>query len=198
MLITFEGIDGCGKSTQVKLLSKYLTEKGIENILIREPGGTPFSEELRRILLNSKDDINIISEMMLFEAARADLTEKVIKPALDKGIYVICDRFYDSTTAYQGYGRGLPVKDLERLHLIATSNIKPDITFFLDLPLELAKRRTGMKDPDRMEKAGDEFFKRVIHGFREIARKDARRVIQIDASGNIQVTYEIIRDRFSF
>ena len=150
MFITFEGIDACGKSTQIKLLSKYLTDKGIENILIREPGGTPFSEELRQILLNSIDDINIISEMMLFEAARADLTEKVIKPALDKDVYVLCDRFYDSTTAYQGYGRGLPVEELERLHLIATSSLKPDKTIFLDISLELAKKLSGMKNPDRM------------------------------------------------
>ena len=195
MFITFEGIDGCGKSTQIKLLSEYLTAKGIENILIREPGGTPFSEKLRQILLSSKDDINIISEMMLFEAARADLTEKVIKPALDKGIYVLCDRFYDSTTAYQGYGRGLPVEELEQLHLIATSNLKPDKTIFLDISLELAKKRSGMKNPDRMEKAGDEFFKRVIHGFREIAKNNTGRVSKIDASGNIQITHIIIRDK---
>ena len=141
MFITFEGIDGCGKSTQIGLLAEYLNSKGIENIMIREPGGTRFSEEIRKILLHSKKDINIISEMLLFEAARADLTHKVIKPALKKGFYVLSDRFYDSTTAYQGYGRGLPIDELEMIHKVATSGIVPDITFYLDLPLEVARKR---------------------------------------------------------
>jgi dTMP kinase len=192
MFITFEGIDGCGKSTQIKLLAEYLDKKGVENIIIREPGGTDFSEKIREILLYSKDDINIISEMLLFETARADLTEKIIKPALEKGVSVLSDRFYDSTTAYQGYGRGLPIEELLTIHRLATFGITPDITIYLDLPLSESKKRIGKKSLDRMEKAGDEFFKRVINGFRDIAKKEPKRVKMIDAKGGIAETHQRI------
>ncbi len=192
MFITFEGIDGCGKSTQIKLLSEYLDNKGIKNIIIREPGGTDFSERIREILLHSKEDISIIAEMLLFETARADLTEKIIKPSLKKGIYVLSDRFYDSTTAYQGYGRGLPVTQLKSIHNFATSGTTPDITIYLDLPLSEAKNRTDQKDLDRMEMSGDDFFKRVLAGFREIAKSEPDRVKMIDARGGIQKTHELI------
>jgi dTMP kinase len=192
MFITFEGIDGCGKSTQIKLLAEYLDKKGIENIIIREPGGTDFSEKIRDILLYSKDDINTISEMLLFETARADLTEKIIKPALDEGVYVLSDRFYDSTTAYQGYGRGLPIKELLTIHRLATFGITPDITIYLDLPLSESKKRIGRKSLDRMEKAGDAFFKRVINGFRDIAKNEPQRVKMIDAKGGIAETHQKI------
>lgn len=192
MFITFEGIDGCGKSTQIGLLAEYLNSKGIENIMIREPGGTKFSENIRKILLHSKKDINIISEMLLFEAARADLTHEIIKPALEEGIYVLSDRFYDSTTAYQGYGRGLPIEELEMIHKVATSKIKPDITFYLDLPLKVARSRNNQKNLDRMENSGDVFFRKVIEGFRKIAEKEPDRVKLIDAHGSIEATHQKI------
>lgn len=192
MFITFEGIDGCGKSTQIKLLAEYLDGKGIDNIIIREPGGTAFSEKIRDLLLHSKEDINVISEMLLFEAARADLTEKIIKPALDKGIYVLSDRFYDSTTCYQGYGRGLPIDDLLSIHKLATFAIIPDVTIYLDIPLNESKMRMGKKKLDRMENAGDAFFMRVIKGYRDIAKNENDRVKQVDAMGGISETHQKI------
>jgi dTMP kinase len=192
MFISFEGIDGCGKSTQIKLLSEYLNRKGVSHILIREPGGTDFSENIRELLLHSRHDINTIAEMLLFETARADLTEKVIKPALDQGTYVLSDRFFDSTTAYQGYGRGLPIEELLCIHRLATYGISPDVTIYLDLSLGEAKKRIGKKDPDRIEKAGDDFFKRVINGFQEIAKNEPDRVKKIDARGGIKETHENI------
>jgi dTMP kinase len=192
MFISFEGIDGCGKSTQIKLLSEYLNRKGVSHILIREPGGTDFSENIRELLLHSRHDINTIAEMLLFETARADLTEKVIKPALDQGTYVLSDRFFDSTTVYQGYGRGLPIEELLCIHRLATYGISPDVTIYLDLSLGEAKKRIGKKDPDRIEKAGDDFFKRVINGFQEIAKNEPDRVKKIDARGGIKETHENI------
>ena len=192
MFITFEGIDGCGKSTQIKLLAKHLKSIGKEVVLIREPGGTSLSENIREILLNSKHNINEISELLLFEAARAELTEKVIKPALDKGAYVLSDRFYDSTSAYQGYGRGIDLDKIDILNKVGALGIEPDVTFYLDIPLEMSQVRSGEKIKDRMERESDDFFRRVIEGFREIAKKNPKRVIMIDASKEIEATYNLI------
>lgn len=176
MFITFEGIDGSGKTTQLNLVAQYLEKQGHEVLKIREPGGTDFSEIIRDMLLNHKTKINPISELFLFEAARADLCEKVIKPALAKNIFVLSDRFFDSTTAYQGYGRKLNIKDVERINKFATSGLKPDLTFFLDISMNLSKKRTARRPLDRMESAGEEFFERVISGFKIMAENDPRRI----------------------
>lgn len=192
MFITFEGIDGCGKSTQLELIKKYLVDKGKDVLSLREPGGTLFSEKIREILLHSDDKLTFQSELFLFEAARADLVSKVILPAMNKGYIILCDRFYDSTTAYQGFGRGLPVPVVEEMNALATNNLKPDFTFYLHVGLEISLQRTIGKQKDKIENSGDGFFSRVVTGFRELCRLEPGRVIEIDAEGSIEETYSKI------
>ena len=142
MLINFEGIDGCGKSTQIHLLKQYLEERGKKVQVYREPGGTSIAEEIRLILLDSKYEISAVSELLLFSAARAQLVQDKIIPALERGITVILDRFYDSTTAYQGYGRSvLPIDEIILLNKMASHGLVPEITFYLRISQELALQR---------------------------------------------------------
>jgi dTMP kinase len=195
MFITFEGIDGCGKSTQIALLAEFLRASNKEVITLREPGGTAFSESLREALLHSKNEITPVSELLLFEAARAHLVEYVIKPALKEGKVILSDRFYDSTTAYQGYGRNIDLDFVTQCNLVATGGLKPDITFYLDIPLEEAQKRSNDRVPDRMERSGEDFFLRVINGFREIVRQEPGRVIQIDAMGDWETTHNLIKEK---
>ncbi len=185
MFITFEGIDGSGKTTQIGLLEEYFNKRNIKVIKLREPGGTLVSEQIRDILLHSKSDINPITELLLFNAARSCLVESIIKPALAGGKTVICDRFYDSTTAYQGYGRGLPLHEVMNINLAATGGLSPDITFYLEIPFKLTTYRTNHRAQDRMEKSGSEFFQRVIDGFEAIAALEPERFIRIDGSREI-------------
>jgi len=192
MFITFEGIDGSGKSTQIELLSEYLLENKIEFISIREPGGTDIAEQIRNILLASKNEMNGITELMLFEAARADLTEKVILPALKQNKLVLSDRFFDSSTAYQGYGRGLDIQSIEKCNQFATQNLLPDITFYLHLSPEIGIARRKHKDLDRMEQSGLEFFKNVTDGFLELCIKHPERFVLIDASQTKEQVFQII------
>lgn len=192
MLITFEGIDGCGKSTQLQLIGDLLESRGLKVHRLREPGGTEFSESIREILLSSKNKINDIAELLLFEAARSNLVESFIKPALSRDEYVLCDRFYDSTTAYQGYGRQIDLNIIKQCNEIATGGLKPNLTFYLKISLKNAKLRAGNREKDRIEKAGDEFFKRVFLGFEEIAASEPIRVKIIDAEGNLEQTKNII------
>ncbi|OGU57662.1 MAG: dTMP kinase [Ignavibacteria bacterium GWF2_33_9] len=192
MFITFEGIDGTGKSTQIGFLEEFLNGNKIPYLSIREPGGTDFSEKVREILLSTKSEISSIAELMLFEAARADLCEKVIQPALDKGIVVISDRFYDSTTAYQGYGRGLDINTIQKCNQFATQNVIPDFTFYFRLPLEESINRRNYREFDRMELAGMEFFGKVINGFEELAKQEPERIIIIDAHKSREEIFEEI------
>jgi dTMP kinase len=192
MFITFEGIDGSGKSTQLKLLADYLTANKKKVITLREPGGTKLSESIRDILLSSKQIINPIAELLLFEASRSNLIEMVIKPALNEGTYVLCDRFYDSTTAYQGYGRGLNLKQVIEVNQIATGGLKPNLTFYLKIPLELANYRYSRRIPDRIESSGDIFFNNVLHGYDVIASDEPERIKIINAEGSIIETNELI------
>ena len=142
MFITFEGIDFCGKSTQVELLKNYLIGINKKVHLIREPGGTEISEKIREILLDKKNNAMVMeTEIFLFSASRAQLVKEVIRPYLQKGYYVISDRFHDSSTAYQGYGRGLPVDSILKIHNLAIGDTIPDITFFIDIPNEVAFQR---------------------------------------------------------
>jgi len=194
MFISFEGIDGCGKTTQLELLAENLIKKGYQVLKLREPGGTDLSEKLRDILLNSKEEISSITELFLFEAARSHLVHSVIKPALSAGKIVITDRFYDSTTAYQGYGRGLDIKLIEQFNLTAANNIIPDLTFYLDVPYQTACQRSTSRVYDRIESSGEEFFNKVINGFREIAIQNSERVKLIDAAGEIIQTQNTILD----
>ncbi|NEX11804.1 MAG: dTMP kinase [Prosthecochloris sp.] len=192
MFITFEGIDGAGKSTQVKMLRKLLISKGLEVLTLREPGGTDISESIRDILLEVKNDITPIGELLLFAASRAELVQKVIKPALSDHATVLLDRFYDSTSAYQGYGRGLDLAMLHQINRIASCSLEPDITFYLDLsPEDAMIRKFSEKslplafedeELDRMERSGLEFYTRVRNGYQTIAASQPRRVVTIDAT----------------
>ena len=149
IFITFEGIDGCGKSTQCELLKDYLTDNGKDFIFVREPGGTVIGERIREILLDKKNtQMTARTELMLFEAARAQITDEVIRPALEEGKTVICDRFFDSSSAYQGKARGMGMEFVSDLNMAATGGLKPDITFFFDISAEEAlERRGGVKLP---------------------------------------------------
>ncbi|MCS6965480.1 MAG: dTMP kinase [Candidatus Kapabacteria bacterium] len=180
MLISFEGLDGCGKSTQVQLLAERLQSLGYPVRIFREPGATPLSEYIRQLLLHTEMEISPIAEMLLFNAARAQLVHSAIRPALEAGAIVLCDRFDDSTTAYQGYGRGLPLAVVLQCNQIATDGLKPALTFVLDVPVELALQRS--QKSDRMEQAGLLFFERVRWGYREIALREPDRVICVDAT----------------
>ena len=183
IFITFEGIDGCGKSTQINMLSSFLQEKGIPFIMLREPGGTVVGEKIRDILLDKKNDgMDPVCELLLFEAARAQITNEVIAPALEEGKVVICDRFYDSTFAYQGYARGFGQEVVESLNRTAVSGTHPDITFLLDItPEEALIRRNGRGAEDRLEALGLKFQQDVRQGYMVLADKYDR-IVKIDAS----------------
>ena len=180
-LITFEGIDGSGKSTQIQLLEAEFEKLGISYKTFREPGGTKLSEKIRTILLD-KENIELYSnaESLLFAAARAQLTAEQIKPAITKGEFVICDRFTDSTIAYQGHGRGLNINNLELINTIATDGLIPDITFILDIDPQKATERLKKVNPDRMEAAGIDFFKKIRQGYCQIREQNQSRCIVIN------------------
>ena len=166
MFITFEGLDFCGKSTQVKLLVKYLEEKNKKVEIIREPGGTPISEKIRKVLLDNKNsEMSEVTEMLLFAASRSQLVNEVILPKLKEGYYIISDRFHDSSIAYQGYGRQIDLDFITELQMFVIKNALPDLTFFIDIPIsEVEKRKSLFKTaPDRIEssKAEQKRFKRL-------------------------------------
>ena len=196
MFITFEGIDFCGKSTQVKLLKDYLIKQKKEIYLIREPGGTEISEKIREILLDKKNNAMVMeTEIFLFSASRAQLVREVIRPYLQKGFYVISDRFHDSSTAYQGFGRGLSVDAILNIHNLATGDTIPDITFFIDIPNEVAierKKNIAHSDLDRIEVSDNNFYERVREGYLYLAKKEKRFRV-IDGTQNInQINEQII------
>lgn len=188
MFITFEGIDGSGKTTQLQLLAKYLQSKGYDVLVLREPGGVPLSESIRNILLNSVEDINPLTELLLFEASRSHLVHTIIQPALASGRVVLCDRYFDSTTAYQGYGRGLDIEMIAEFNSIATMGIIPDLTFYLDIEVSEAELRSERKIYDRIESSGTIFYSKVIAGFRDLAAKHSQRIKLIDSSQELSNT----------
>ncbi len=191
--ITFEGIDGSGKTTQINLLEAKLKKHGIPLLILREPGGTRLSEKIREILLDSENmNLSPSSESLLFISARAQLMTEKIKPALKRDTFVICDRFSDSTVAYQGYGRGLNVEYLEELNNYVTDSIQPDCTIILDVDPEKASLRMGNDALDRMEITGLDFFSRVREGYYEIAHRYPQRCIIIDGSHSEREVFEII------
>lgn len=189
LFVTFEGIDGCGKSTQAILAYRCLTSLGYQAKLLREPGSTLVAEKIRSILLSKRLNISSMTELLLYEASRAELTRREIAPLLSKGVIVLCDRFYDSTTAYQGFGRKLDIKVVKALHRVAVNGVTPDLTLLFDIDLETAFARIG-KRRDRLESESKAFFSRVRLGFLEIARKERRRVKVIDASRPIDDVFE--------
>jgi len=178
MFISFEGIDFSGKSTQLELLKDYLVDHNKKVEILREPGGTEISEKVRRILLDNKNEKMVAeAELLLFSASRAQLVREKIRPYLQKGIYVISDRFHDSSTAYQGYGRGIPIEVVMKVHDLAIGDTVPDLTFFIDIPVGIANERKKKKSKvklDRIELADIEFYNRVRSGYLEIARKEER------------------------
>ncbi len=185
LFITFEGGDGCGKTTQIKLLDEYLRGKGYNTLLTREPGSKGLGVKLREILLNYDGEVSPVCESFLFLADRAQHVDCIIKPALQEGVIVLCDRHTDSTVAYQGYGRGLDLEQIHRLNNIATSGLKPDLTIVLDVDVETSQKRVG-SEKDRMESAGVEFFERVRKGFLEIAKQEPNRVKVVDSTQSIE------------
>lgn len=175
MLITFEGIDGSGKSTQISLLKERLIKLGHKVEVFREPGGTDVSEMIRGMLLNPELDIDPVTELLLFSSARSQLVAEKVRPLLKQDVIVILDRFYDSTTAYQGFGRkSMPIEQINQINAAATHNLVPDFTFYLRLSLEEAAERTKNFEKDRMELSGDSFFKRVFDGFEHLAKTETR------------------------
>lgn len=181
MLISFEGIDGCGKSTQIELLKKHFEEKGLDYFVFREPGGTEISERIRSLLLHETEEMDPVTELLLFSAARSQLIQEKVLPLLKDGKIVILDRFYDSTTAYQGYGRkSAELESIVVLNQLATHDTTPDLTFYLKIDPKEAAKRTQSNQKDRMENAGSQFFSDVSDGYNEIAKNESR-IYTIDA-----------------
>lgn len=189
MFITFEGADGCGKSTQLNLLKDYLTNKGFNIIVTREPGAKGLGEEIRKLLLHYDGYISPKCEAFMFLADRAQHIDTIIKPAVEKGEIVLCDRHTDSTIAYQGYGRGEDISKLEYLNNLATSNFTPDLTLVYDVDIETAIQRRG-DDRDRMEQAGKDFQIKVQNGYRSLAKLYPDRIKIIDAKYSIEDVFE--------
>lgn len=183
MFITFEGLDGSGKTTQARLLSERLKEEGRDFIFLREPGGTEISEKIRAILLDRDHlEMSHFAELFLFSAARTQLVSEVIRPCLESGRIVVCDRFYDSTTAYQGHGRGLDLDAVKKVNQVASLGTIPDLTFVLDIELsEISRRRAaGRISADRMEESGTEFYTKVRDGYLNIAKAEKKRCVVLN------------------
>ena len=187
LFITVEGIDGCGKSTQARLIAAALEAAGYDVLRLREPGGVKISEQIRAILLDPANaEMGDVCELLLYEAARAQLVHQVIRPALAAGKTVVCDRFYDSTMAYQAFADGLDRNMVSQANELAVDGCRPDLTLVFDLPVEDAlRRRSGREAEDRLELKGLEFQERVAAGFRAVAADEPDRVKLIDAGESI-------------
>ena len=195
MFITFEGSDGSGKSTQIRLLEDYLRKSGQDVQLTREPGGTDIGERIRQVLLDMEHEkMHARTETLLFNAARAQLIEQEIRPALSEGKVVLCDRFADSTVAYQGYGREQNIEELKRLISFATGGLSPDLTFYLDLPPEEGLRRKLADYQNRLDVQGLAFYRRVEAGYHEMIAQEPERWVVINAGRSLdEVHQEVVR-----
>jgi len=192
-LLTFEGIDGSGKSTQAARSLDYLHSRGVDSVLLREPGGTVIGERIRHLLLDvSHKEMAPLTELFLYLAARSQITSEIIRPHLDNGISVVMDRYYDSTTAYQGFARGLGHEAVAGLNRIATECLSPDMTIVFDCPVETAFSRMNSAH-DRLESEGIEFMRRVRDGFRSIGEMDPGRVVVVDGSRPADSVFEDVR-----
>lgn len=193
LFITFEGIDGCGKTTQIKLLKNYFEAQGQTVLLTREPGAKGLGEKLREILLNYDGEVSPNCESFLFLADRAQHIDTIIKPSVKKGIIVLCDRHTDSTVAYQGYGRGIDLDRIKMLNNLATQGMKPDLTFIFDIDTNTSMSRVG-KEKDRMETSGIDFFNKVREGYLDIAKTEPNRVKLIDGTKSIEEIHKKVLD----
>lgn len=195
IFISVEGTDGSGKTTQIKRVEQYLKKKGHEVVLIREPGGTNISEKIRSIILDPENtEMGAVTELLLYAASRAQLMFQVIKPALNEGKVVICDRFIDSSIVYQGYGRGIPVDTVKGVNAIAIEGLLPDITFFFDITPEIAlSRRIAATGTDRIEKEKMDFHRRVYEGYIKLAELYPERIKSINANCDIETVFNSVR-----
>ena len=197
--ISFEGIDGCGKSTLMGTLRRWLDEASIRCIQTREPGGTPLGESVRNLLLDPVfKGMNQQAEVLLYTASRAQLVQEVIRPALAQGVWVLTDRYIDATLAYQGYGRGLDLAPLRRMQEWATGGLLPDTTILLDCDLDVATQRMHGRNarPDRMELEAKAFHQRVRDGYLVLAREEPERFLVLDASKSVEEVVEEFRKSF--
>lgn len=200
LFITFEGSEGCGKSTQIGLLEERLKKEGRDVLRLREPGGTELGEKIRNLFQHDEagEGMSPETELLLVNASRAQLVREKIRPALERGLVVLCDRFYDSTIAYQGYGRGLDLALVRRVIDVAVGDTRPDRTFLISLPRQLAEHRLKIRSAldewsdDRMEKSERDFFERVEEGFFDLNANEGERVHLVEGSRAIEVVHEEI------
>ena len=201
LFITFEGVEGSGKTTQIRRLKRYLTQKGIPCKVTREPGGCPIGERIRKVLLNPDHrEMTPLSELFLYEASRTQHVKEVIEPLLKRGTVVLCDRFTDASIAYQGYGRKVDLSWVVRLNRLSSEGIQPDVTFLLDCPIDLGLKRAIQRNrtlkkerEERFEREDIEFHRRVRKGYLAIARKEPGRVKVIDTRQGEERVFEKIR-----
>jgi dTMP kinase len=197
MLITFEGIEGCGKSTQVDLLFDYLTRKGYNVIKTREPGGTVFGEALRDVALQKNIDVFPLSELLTIMAIRAQHVEELIMPALQDRTIVLCDRFVDASYAYQGYGRGIDLGIIETLNRLVTKGIRPNLTVLIDCAAGLGLKRKAKDDRslDRFEKESLSFHRKIRNAYLKLADEDQRRFFVVDGKAKVGDVHRIIKEK---
>ena len=198
LFITFEGIDGSGKTTQIKLLADHLKKKGLDVVTTREPGGTVIGDAIRSILLDPLNKgMSVRAETLLFQASRAEIVEKIITPAIDKGRIVICDRFFDSTIAYQGIARGLGIQTLMDMSLWATCGLVPDITFLLAVDINACEKRMNaiLKAPDRIEFEETSFKEKIQAGYLELAKLFKDRYVVLDGQQEISEIFKSVKNK---
>lgn len=197
--VTFEGCEGSGKSTQTRMLTKWLRDNNIETFFTREPGGTPASEALRSVLLNETIPLQKKSELLLHTCARLEHVVNIIQPQLDLNNVVLCDRYLDSTRAYQGYGNGIPMEIIDKLHELIIGDLNPDLTIILDIDVNTIRDRIARRKVkhDRYENKDDQYHENVAIGYREIARKYPERCTLIDATQSIETIQEIIQKKIA-
>jgi len=196
LFITVEGTDGSGKTTQINMMKEYMQDRGYKVLVTREPGGTRISEMIRTIILDPQNsEMGIITEMLLYAAARAQLVSEIIKPAVLEGKIVICDRFVDSSYVYQGFGRGIGMETVKSVNSAAADGITPDITFFFDINPEVAlSRRMASTGMDRIEKEKIDFHMRVYSGYKALAAMYPERIKTLDGSRSIEEIFNDVRN----
>lgn len=194
LFISIEGLDGSGKTTCILKVKKHFEDIGHQVVVLREPGGTNIGEKVRDILLDAKNtEMNDVAEMLLYASSRAQLFSQIIKPTLESGIIVICDRFIDSSVAYQGYGRGIAIDDVLAVNLTAIQNTLPDITLFIDIdPKTSLDRRFSVSKTDRLENEKIQFHQRVYEGYLALCKRFPNRIKRIDGNGSIDHIYELM------